>query len=107
VEPIRQILRKIVGSELSTVVFVRDYLQLAFEPAAVGPPDAGVLRPPMAGAFASLSAYAMPEIHVEGRHLRSGDAGYLDALVAQIGRRVTDADDNGFLRLEFDSGALS
>jgi hypothetical protein len=101
------ILQALVGCELSSVVFVQDYLQLVFQPAVVGAPDPTVLRPPMTGVFGAVSAYTLPKVQDDGRDLQSGQSGYRDALVAQIGRRVTGADESvGSLRFEFDSGVV-
>jgi hypothetical protein len=101
------ILRALVGSELSTVVFIRDYLQLGFEESQIGLPEPGARRAPMAGTAGGFSAFTMPELRVGGRHLRSGEPGYRDALVEQIGRRVTDANENEErLWFEFEGGVL-
>ena len=102
------LLPELVGSELSSVVFVQDYLQLGFQPSTLGEPEPGVLVSPRAGIFGGLSAFTLPELQVDGRHLRSGQPGYRDALVEQIGRRVTDANENDErLWIEFDSGLLA
>lgn len=107
-EPGSPLLRSLVGSELSSVVFIQDYLQLVFQPALVGAPDPGVLRPEMTGVFGTLSAFTLPTLHTDGRHLRSGDPGYRDTLVEQIGRRVTGAEvGEDSLRFEFENGLLA
>lgn len=101
------ILRALVGSELSTVVFVRDYLQLGFEESQIGEPEPRVLRAPTAGMSGGFSAFTLPQLQIDGRHLGSGQPGYRDALVEQIGRRVTDVDeDSERLWFEFESGVL-
>jgi hypothetical protein len=101
------ILRALVGSELSTVVFVRDSLQLGFEEGQIGEPEPGVLRAPTAGTSGAFSAFTLPQLLMDGHHLRSGQPGYRDALVEQIGRRVTDADENDErLWFEFESGVV-
>jgi hypothetical protein len=101
------ILRALVGSELSTVVFVRDYLQMGFEESQIGEPEPGALRAPTAGTSGGFSAFTLPQLLIEGHHLRSGQPGYRDALVEQIGRRVTDADENDErLWFEFESGVV-
>ena len=59
----------------------------------------------MSGAFGTLNAVTLPELLIGGGQLRPGDSGYRDALVEQIGRRVTDAADDGHrLRFEFENG---
>ena len=90
---------------MSSVTFLRGYVQLAFQPSQSGDADPGVLRPPMSGAFGTLNAVTLPELLIGGGQLRPGDSGYRDALVEQIGRRVTDAADDGHrLRFEFENG---
>jgi hypothetical protein len=107
-EPGSSVLRALVGSELSSVVFVHDYLQLVFQPASLGAPEPRVLRPAMTGAFGTLSAFTLPKLHIDGRPLGSSQPGYRDTIVQQIGRRVTSADvDEESLRLEFDNGVLA
>jgi hypothetical protein len=99
------LLRALVGSELSSVTFVQDYLQLVFQPSTLGNPEPGVLLPPMAGAFGTLSAFTLPKLKMDGRDLGPGQPGYRDGLVDQIGRRVTDAYEHEMsLLLEFDNG---
>lgn len=77
----------VIGEELSSVEFVRDYVQLRFD------------SPP-------LNLNVWPRIHASGTVRRRTDAGYADALLALIGRRLVRADellDLG-LALDFDDG---
>ena len=102
------VLRSLVGSELSSVVFVRDYVQLAFEPSQARESAPGFLRPPLSGAFGRFDAITLPELEIGDRRLRPGHPGYRDALVEQIGRRLTRVGDDGdHLRFEFDNGVLA
>jgi hypothetical protein len=64
------VLAEIVGSQLSAVTFVMDYVQLAFD----GP---------------QLTAVTCPVIEAGGRHFRWGDLGYRDELCARIAKVVT------------------
>ena len=101
-------MNSLVGAQLASVVFVRDYLQLVFEPTDVGTPEAGVLRRPTKGGFGTLSAYVLPELETGGRLLKSGRPGYRDALVELIGRVVAQAgEDPARLRIVFDSGVVA
>jgi hypothetical protein len=61
--------RRLIGLELSSVPFVRDYVQSGFD----GP---------------ILNAVTMPTIRVGKRHFRAGEAGYRDALCDRIGSIV-------------------
>jgi hypothetical protein len=103
------IFRALVGSELASVVFVRDYIQLSFSsqpPLASRAP--AELRPAMVGTFGTLSAYTDPWLEKEGRTLQLGDPGYRDALVEQIGCRVTGVHEGqDWLRVEFDGGVTA
>ena len=62
-------LEKLVGSALSSVSFVADYIQFAFD----GP---------------ELTAYTLPIVSSGSERLESGQLGYRDSLCKQIGRRV-------------------
>jgi len=62
-------LGKLVGHELSSVTFVRDYVQLAFD----GP---------------SMNAYTTPTVTRGSESLTLGQPGYRDVLCRQIGCRV-------------------
>ena len=64
-----QALEKIVGSALSSVTFVADYVQLGFD----GP---------------GLNAYTLPVVRLGSQRVELGQPGYRDALCKQIGRRV-------------------
>lgn len=74
-------LQALVGAELSSVVFVRDYLQLDFD----GP---------------RLTLYVWPQVVIGDEVRRLGDLGYRDALCALIGqvvRSAADSTDTGLL----------
>ncbi len=102
------IMQSLVGSQLASVVFVSDYVQLVFVPTDVGTPEAGVLQRPTKGSFGTLSAYVIPEIKTGGRLQKSGRPGYRDALVELIGRVVAQAEeDPARLRIVFDSGVVA
>jgi hypothetical protein len=62
-------MEKIVGSALSSVTFVADYVQLDFD----GP---------------NLTAYTLPIVRLGSQHIQWEQPGYRDALCRQIGRRV-------------------
>jgi hypothetical protein len=86
-EPWGDVVRRLIGLELSSVTFVRDYVQLGFD----GP---------------ILNAVTLPTIQVGQRQYRSGGAGYRDALCGRIGRVVKNAsirEDDAF-RMDFDDG---
>ncbi|MET8428952.1 hypothetical protein [Nocardia sp. NPDC004860] len=68
------LLARLVGLELASVVFVRDYLQLDFD----GP---------------RLSCYVWPIIDADGTTRSLGDAGYRDTLCALIGQTVVSIDE--------------
>lgn len=67
-----ELLSALVGRELSSVEFVRSYVQLRFD----GP---------------CLNAFALPAVISARGALAPSDSGYRDALVGLIGRKVTDA----------------
>ena len=70
-------LGKLIGLELTSVEFVRDYVQLRFD---------GTV----------LSAYTLPKIYVGNKKVASpSSVGYADMLIANIGRVVKRADDSG------------
>jgi hypothetical protein len=105
--PSSSLVRSLVGSDLASVVFVRDYVQLVFEPATVGAPEPGTLVPPTTGVIGTLSAYTLPAITDDSRSFHSGEPGYADALVEQIGRRVVEADEvEDSLRVRFEGGVI-
>jgi len=67
----------LVGAEVESIVFVRDYLQVTLYLPESSP---------------RLTCYAWPAVTPPGSAARSlGDAGYRDALCALIGRRVAGA----------------
>src|SRR5262245_6456097 len=76
------------GTKLSSVEFVKDYIQLRFD----GP---------------CLTVNAPFEVVVQGYHYRKGASGYRDALCERIGRLVRQAltlpDQE--MRLEFEDGS--
>jgi hypothetical protein len=80
-------LGKLVGHELSSVTFVRDYAQFAFD----GP---------------SMNTYTMPTVACGSENLSQGQPGYRDALCRQIGCRVerTEVDDQR-MSIVFEGGA--
>lgn len=80
-------LGQIVGYVLSSVTFVMDYVQLAFD----GP---------------ALTAYTLPMISLETGTLKWVQPGYRDALCAQIGRRVERTSvDRDHVAIVFSGGA--
>ncbi len=67
-------LQQLIGRELSSVEFVRGYVQMRFD----GP---------------CLSAYTMPSVELpSGAVVRPGAAGYADALVSAIGKVIEAAE---------------
>jgi hypothetical protein len=79
----------LVGRELGSVVFVRDYLELDFD----GP---------------QLSFYAWPRLVLAAEELCWGDPGYRDGLCDLIGRRVTGTVESSAagLMVDFDDHRL-
>jgi hypothetical protein len=69
-------LRTLVGSALSSVEFVQDYVQFRFD----GP---------------CLTAYTQPKIRTSNGTLSWSDPGYRDALCSQIGCLITNASSDG------------
>src|SRR5512138_1437595 len=70
-------LQELVGREVSSVEFVRGYVQIRFD----GP---------------CLSLYTMPTVRTsDGQVLDVTKSGYADALVTAIGKIVAKAEDNG------------
>jgi hypothetical protein len=82
-------LSAIVGEQLSSVVFVQDYVQLHFD----GP---------------TLTAITLPTIEVSKITLGWGTPGYRDALCERIGKTVRRASmiENKELRIEFDDNSV-
>lgn len=81
-------LQELVGREISSVEFVRGYVQIRFD----GP---------------CLSAYTMPSIRTDsGRELDPSMVGYADALVGLIGKVVEAAcQSEGAIELRLADGA--
>ncbi|MGW5106674.1 hypothetical protein [Nocardia sp. NPDC004123] len=84
------LLARLVGLELASVVFVRDYLQFDFD----GP---------------RLTCYVWPTVHADGITRSLGDAGYRDALCAFISQTVVSTKEAVGLGLvvRFGIGAVS
>lgn len=66
-------LRQLVGREVSSIEFVRDYVQLRFD----GP---------------CLSAYTLPVVQTPDRVLSPSSEGYAEALIGFIGKRMETAE---------------
>jgi len=81
------LLRRLIGRDVSSVEFVRDYVQLRFD----GP---------------TLTAVTTPSVSAGGRVYRWKDGGYRDMLCGRIGKHVTAAEivANEYLRLCFEDG---
>jgi len=87
-QTLAEALEKLVGRELSSVTFVRDYVQLAFD-------------------GAGLSAYTTLTFTYDRESLSSGQPGYRDSLCRQIGCRVARAEvDNQNVSVVFENGAI-
>jgi hypothetical protein len=90
--PVKQTLAdalgKLVGRKLSSVTFVADYVQLAFD----GP---------------GMNAYTTPTVTSGSESLSLGQPGYRDALCAQIGCIVERTEvDKQRVSIVFESGAV-
>jgi hypothetical protein len=83
-------LGKLVGHELSSVTFLRDYVQLAFD------------------GCGGMNAYTTPSVTCGSESLGLGQRGYRDSLCRQIGRRVesTEVDDRR-VSIILEGGAVS
>lgn len=66
-------LDSIVGSEMSSVIFIRDYLQLVFE---------GVDR------TQTLTAFSITSVSIKGMDYQNYEQGYRDALCSLINSKV-------------------
>ncbi|MDR3736428.1 MAG: hypothetical protein P4L10_12945 [Acidobacteriaceae bacterium] len=79
----------IIGEELTSVAFVQDYLVLEFD----GP---------------LVTLYAWPSVLLEDGSFSFGEPGYRDALCAQIGDTVVQAQMEEFaaLTIEFENGIV-
>jgi hypothetical protein len=85
------ILDALIGTVLSSVVFVADYMQLDFN----GP---------------RLTCWVWPTVSLNGEQpRRMGDPGYRDALCALISQELIDADESALagVVLSFASGSVS
>jgi hypothetical protein len=81
-------LKNLVGRELSSVTFVRDYVQLGFD----GP---------------GMSAYTMPTVACGSEDLSLGQPGYRDSLCGQIGCKVERTEvDAQQVAIVFEGGAV-
>jgi hypothetical protein len=65
------LLAELVGRELSSIEFVRDYLQVRFD----GP---------------TLTLIVWPTLFKDGRSVAQGDVGFTDKLLSLIGKEVSD-----------------
>ena len=82
-----QALEKIVGSALSSVTFVADYVQFGFD----GP---------------GLTSYTLPVVRLGSQRIEFGQPGYRDALCKQISRRVESVEvDDQQVSIFFGEGA--
>jgi hypothetical protein len=81
-------LQQLVGVELSSVEFVRDYVQLWFD----GP---------------CMTAYTWPTVASVSENLSHGQPGYRDALCMQIGRKVEKTEvDKRRVSVVFEGGVV-
>ena len=81
------VLNRLKGRELAAVSFVRDYLQLQFEPGL-------------------LNLYAWPAVIRDEVKLELGDSGYRDSICDQIGRQVMHvSNSNDLITFVFSGGA--
>jgi hypothetical protein len=81
-------LTKLVGRELSSVTFVRDYIQLAFD----GP---------------GMNAYIAPTVTSGFESLGLGQPGYRDSLCGQIGCKVERTEvDSQRVTIVFEGGVV-
>jgi hypothetical protein len=88
-------LRRLIGVELSSVVFIRDYVQLYFDPISAAGRD-----------YPRLTLYTWPTVYDRAGSRRLGDPDYRDSLCRLIsapvaGAALTDED----MRLWFADGA--
>ncbi|MFG2044964.1 hypothetical protein [Dactylosporangium sp. NPDC048998] len=79
------LLAALIGEELASVIFIRDYVELDFD----GP---------------RLSVYVWPRVAVGTDIRRISDPGYRDALCALIGHTVTSSTESGEVGLVIDFG---
>ena len=84
---LKEVMGEIVGRQLSSVTFVQDYIQFAFD----GP---------------GLTTYTLPTVSFRRQSLKWGETGYRDALCAQIAHIVQQVEvDEQRVSLLFDNGA--
>ena len=82
-------IRELEKAEVSSVIFMRDYLQFFFEGERVS---------------GMLTAYVMPQLLVTGRKLDSSVPGYRDSLCSFISRKVKRSEmEEWKIRLVFDN----
>jgi|SRR5579862_2121774 len=82
------VLGKLVGRELSSVTFVRDLIQLAFD-------------------GAGLNAYTLPTVTCGSERLTVKQPGYRDCLCEQIGHRVQRTEVDGqCVSIVFENGPV-
>jgi hypothetical protein len=76
---------QLIGDELSGVTFVRDYIQLQFDP----PPIMNILTPMI--------------IESSGSQIAQSDVAFPNAIISQIGKLVSDLeyDPENYLRIVF------
>ena len=74
---------ELVGAEVGSIVFVRDYVQIYMDKDHAEP------LPPGSVADVIVNAYSDPEVITGATRLKKGDAGWRDALCDLIGRTVT------------------
>jgi hypothetical protein len=79
----------IIGEELGSVEFVQDFLVLDFDKV-------------------SVTLYVWPSVLLEDGSYSFGEPGYRDALCAQIGEAVTQAqlEEGASLTIEFENGIV-
>ena len=78
-------LRKLIGSKLSSIEFVMDYVQLRYD----GP---------------TLTAYTTPTVVRDNDKYAWGGSGYRDALCDQISHELRQVEVDEQVRLTFDDG---
>ncbi|WP_409271440.1 hypothetical protein V1499_18335 [Neobacillus sp. SCS-31] len=82
-------IRELEKAEVSSVIFIRDYLQFFFE----GERGSGM-----------LTAYVMPHLFVTGRRFDSTVPGYRDSLCSFISRKVKRSEmEEWKIKLVFDN----
>jgi len=76
----------LIGEQLSSVIFVQDYLQLDFDGSC-------------------FTAYVFPILNVEKKSFKFRQAGYRDAICSLISKKVQDLNlvENEYFKIIFDS----